>query len=363
MKKKFFSLALSGVLLCSVAAPALAAGDMLISPGPEAGDTEAPLSDSLLYCGQVKAVLAAPDGTVTGLHMDSEQAGEFIMKITEDTFWIDSGERAPCQPSDVKEGDQLYVFHSPVSTRSMPPQSEAYAIVRNIPQDEGGGMYHKVESVTRLENAIQITTSGGGLFLYADGETLLSSYTGSPAALDAIQAGDHIMAWYGVVALSYPARGNAQHIMALDREAVETEPLTRAELVSLLHTAEGGPVVNYLMDYSDVDQSAPYREAVRWAASEQLVSGYGDGSFGPENAVTWEQMVSILWRWAGSPMLMDYPGLSNYTDAADISLYAQPALAWAHQRGLLPQEGTLGPHDPVAPEEAEAMLAALREAQ
>ena len=160
-----------------------------------------------------------------------------------------------------------------------------------------------------------------------------------------------------------PALAAGDMLISPGPEAVETEPLTRAELVSLLHTAEGGPVVNYLMDYSDVDQSAPYREAVRWAASEQLVSGYGDGSFGPENAVTWEQMVSILWRWAGSPMLMDYPGLSNSTDAADISLYAQPALAWAHQRGLLPQEGTLGPHDPVAPEEAEAMLAALREAQ
>lgn len=363
MNKKLFSLALSGVLLCSVAAPALAAGDMLISPGPVAGDTEAPLADSLLYCGQVKAVLAGPDGTVTGLHMDSEQAGEFIMKITEDTFWIDSGERTPCQSSDVKEGERLYVFHSPVSTRSMPPQSEAYAIVRNIPRDADGGMYHKVESVTRLENAIQITTSAGGLFLSAGGETTLSSYSGSPAALDAIQTGDHIMAWYGAVALSYPARAQAQHIMVLDRENTRVKPLTRAGLVSLLHAAEGSPVVNYLMDYSDVDQSAPCGEAVRWATSEQLVSGYGDGSFGPENAVTREQMVSILWRRAGSPVLMDYPGLGNYTDAGDISLYAQPALAWAHQKGLLPQEGHLGPKEPVAPEEAETMLAALMDAQ
>ncbi len=157
-----------------------------------------------------------------------------------------------------------------------------------------------------------------------------------------------------------PALAAGDMLISPGPEAGDTEPLTRAGLVSLLHTAEGGPVVNYLMDYSDVDQSAPYGEAVRWAASEQLVSGYGDGSFGPENAVTREQMVSILWRWAGSPMLMDYPGLTNYSDAGDISLFAQPALAWAHQKGLFPQEGRLGPKDIVSSEEAEAILSALR---
>jgi hypothetical protein len=45
--------------------------------------------------------------------------------------------------------------------------------------------------------------------------------------------------------------------------------------------------------------------------------------------------VTILWRWAGSPMLMDYSGLSQFSDAADISLWAQPALAWAHQNGYI----------------------------
>ena len=68
-------------------------------------------------------------------------------------------------------------------------------------------------------------------------------------------------------------RRDASRLLVLDRETVKAEPLTRAGLVSLLHAAEGSPVVNYLMDYSDVDQSAPYGEAVRWAASEQLVSG------------------------------------------------------------------------------------------
>ena len=71
----------------------------------------------------------------------------------------------------------------------------------------------------------------------------------------------------------------------------------------------------------------------------------------------------MVWRWVGSPMLMDYPGLANYSDAGDISLFAQPALAWAHQKGLLPAEGRLGPKDAVSLAEAEAMIAALSKAK
>lgn len=364
MSKKLLTLALSGMLLCSMGAPVRAAEH---TPTPEAENPEVSNIQSLpshqFYCGEVKAVLTGEDGAVTGLHMTSEELGEYVMKISDKTFWIDCGKRTPALPSDMTVGERLYVFHSPVSTRSMPPQSAAFAVVRNAPQDAGCAMYHKVEGVEELEDRLQITTDNGGLFLYAGEETGLASYTGSPVdGLGAIEPGAHIMAWYDVVALSYPGQAYAQHIMVLDQEAA-AGPLTRSALVSLMHEAQGKPVVNYLMDYSDVDPSAPYGEAMRWASSEGIISGYGDGSAGPGDGVDREQMAVMVWRWAGSPMLMDYPGLANYSDAGDISLFAQPALAWAHQKGLLPAEGRLGPKDAVSLAEAEAMIAALSKAK
>ena len=72
-------------------------------------------------------------------------------------------------------------------------------------------------------------------------------------------------------------------------------------------------------------------------------------------------MTVMLWRWAGSPMLMDYPGLTGYSDVSEISQFAQPALAWAHQKGLLPADGRLGPQDIVTLGEAETMITALRD--
>lgn len=359
MNRKLASLALSGALLCSMGTPSLAADASRASGQTETKQVQT-LPASQLYYGEVKAVLTEADGTVTGLYMDSDRSGEYVMKISEETFWIDSGERVPGDPSDLAVGERLYVFHSTVSTRSLPPQSAAFAVVRNIPQDTGCAMYHRVEQTEMREEDLQITTDNGGLLLYAGRETTLSAYSGSPVEeADRIQAGDCIMAWYDVMALSYPGQAYARHIMVLDREPA-SEPLTRSALVSLLHTAEGEPVVNYAMNYSDVDQSAPWAEAMRWASSEGIISGYGDGRVGPEDAVSREQMAVILWRWAGSPMLMDYPGLTRYSDAGDISRFAQPALAWAHQKGLIPEEGRLGPGDVVSLAEAEHMLAALQ---
>lgn len=361
MSKKLLTLALSGMLLCSMGAPVRAAGNI---PTPEAENPEVSNIQSLpshqFYCGEVKAVLTGEDGAVTGLHMTLEELGEYVMKISDKTFWIDCGKRTPALPSDVTVGERLYVFHSPVSTRSMPPQSAAYAVVRSLPQTSGGAMYQIVEAVEEQEGRLRLTTDNGGLFLYAGPETTLSTYTGGPAdGLDGIKAGTCIVAWYDAVALSYPGQAYAQHIMVLDRSA-EGEALTRSALAVLLHTAQGSPVVNYLMSYRDVDQSAPYAEAIRWAASEGIISGYDDGRVGPDDAVSREQLAVMLWRWSGSPMLMDYPGLTNYSDAGDIALFAQPALAWAHQKGLLPVGDHLGPRDAVSPAEAEAMLAALR---
>lgn len=356
MKRKWMSLALGGALFCMLGAPALAAEDT----APQQTEPAQTLPDSVLYYGEVKDLLTAEDGTLTGLHMDSEQSGEFVMRVNEDTYWIDSGKQTASTAS-AAEGEHLYVFHSPVSTRSLPPQSTAYAVVRNIPQDAGSAQYHKVEAVEQTEDGrLQITTNSGGLYLFADKDTTFSAYEGGAAQAGQIKAGDHIMAWYGAVALSYPGQAHVSHIMTLDRTAQEPELMTRAAFVVKLHAAQGSPAAGGSTEnYLDVDADAPYAEAVRWASGEGLINGYGNGRMGPEDVLSREQLVTILWRQAGSPVLMDYPGLTNYTDAADISRYAQPALAWAHQQGLVPAGGELKPLEGVTTAEVEEMLQAL----
>lgn len=366
MNKRLPVLVLTGALACIMALPAMAA-DVAAAPGSVPVSTEAsmPISHSVLYYGTVQKIVKDENGTVMQLCMDSDRYGEYVMNITAQTVWIDSGCHMAFDPADLQEGERIYVFHSPVETRSMPPQSAAFAVVRNVPMDAGCAQYHEVEAVSLENGQLKITTDNGGLFLFADDETKLSMYHhGTALSLEDILPGSHVMAWYDAVAESYPGQAHASYLMLLPSVGqVTEETLTRGELIMMLHEQAGKPVVNFAMDYSDVAADAVYTEAIRWATSEGLVGGYGDGTFGPEDTVSREQLVTILWRYAGSPMLMDYPGLTQFSDVDELSPFAQPAFAWAHQKGYISaaEEGRLSPKGDAAKETAESFLHAIVE--
>ncbi|MBO5257989.1 MAG: S-layer homology domain-containing protein, partial [Clostridia bacterium] len=111
------------------------------------------------------------------------------------------------------------------------------------------------------------------------------------------------------------------------------DTLTRAMLVTILWRLESEPVVNYLMQFNDVPAEEWYTEAVRWAAAEGIVNGYGDDTFGPMNAVTREQAMAILHRYAAYKGLengMIFPMIPQY----DYSLWAENDILWADMIGL-----------------------------
>ena len=75
--------------------------------------------------------------------------------------------------------------------------------------------------------------------------------------------------------------------------------LTRGMLVQILYNLEGKPK-GTAANFSDVQADAWYAEAVGWAASNKVVTGYADGTFRPNAAVTREQAAAILYRYAQS---------------------------------------------------------------
>ena len=119
--------------------------------------------------------------------------------------------------------------------------------------------------------------------------------------------------------------------------------LTRAQFAQILFNKEGRPVVNYLLQYSDVAEGAWYTEAIRWATSRGIIGGYGNGNFGPNDNITREQLAVMLWRYAGSPAATDKE--LHFTDADKASGYALEALRWAVENGILNGygDGRLGP--------------------
>lgn len=107
-------------------------------------------------------------------------------------------------------------------------------------------------------------------------------------------------------------------------------PCTRAQIVTFLWRAAGSPVVNYAMDLSDVAGDAYYAEAVRWALSEGITTGTSADRFSPDAVCTREQAVTFLWRAAGSPAVS---GESAFEDVGADAYYAR-AVAWAAQNGV-----------------------------
>ena len=207
--------------------------------GPAQGEQSA-LPHSELYYGTVTAIGRDEAGAPVHLVLTSVAYGDYVMNLSADTVWVDCASKAPSDPSTLKEGESVYVFHSPVSTRSLPPQSAAYAVVRNIPQDSVGAHYHVVEQTEKLtDGSVRIITDRGGLYLSADGKTALSRYDEDAApALDQVQEGDRIMAWYEAVAESYPARAYVKTLMVLPGRD-ETIPRLPAEGESLNISLEG----------------------------------------------------------------------------------------------------------------------------
>lgn len=118
----------------------------------------------------------------------------------------------------------------------------------------------------------------------------------------------------------------------------DENPLTRAELITVLYEQEGKPAVHFDMDYTDVEPNADYAEAIRWASSEGVASGYGNGAFGPDDAVTREQMAVILYRYAQSNnqgFTGNWAFLLPYSDADVISGFAYEAVCWVTMKDLM----------------------------
>lgn len=124
------------------------------------------------------------------------------------------------------------------------------------------------------------------------------------------------------------------------------DKLTRAMVAQVIYNLEGTPAVSGTQ-FTDVAAGMWYTNAITWAAQNGLVSGYGDGKFGPNDPVTREQLVVILNHYAQfKKMTATATGsLAAFTDGATASDWAVNALVWAVDNGVMAGKGN-GTLDP-----------------
>ena len=138
---------------------------------------------------------------------------------------------------------------------------------------------------------------------------------------------------------------------------------SRSMIATILWRMAGSPVVNYAMNYTDVAQGQWCSEAIRWATSEGIVGGYGNGLFGTNDPITREQFAAMLYRFAQEQgydvSIGENTNILSYTDVADLSEYAISAMQWAVGAGIINGTGdgsTLSPQGQATRAQAAVML-------
>ncbi len=143
-------------------------------------------------------------------------------------------------------------------------------------------------------------------------------------------------AWYAD-AVQY-AYENSLMTGVSESEFAPSGTATRGQIVTILWRLAGSPVVNYAMRYADVSGDSWYGEAVRWASAEGVVTGYSESSFAPDDAITREQLAAILYRYAKAQG-QGFTGLwyfpLSFTDADGVSSWADEAMHWCVVKGVL----------------------------
>lgn len=137
------------------------------------------------------------------------------------------------------------------------------------------------------------------------------------------------------------------------------QPTSRAMIVSILWRLEGSPETGTAV-FADVPADQYYADAVAWAASKGIISGYDAEHFAPDEPISREQLASILYRYAA---YHDWDTtitttLDSFADANAISAYAEDALSWATSHRIISgmDDNLLTPHGEATRAQVAAIL-------
>ena len=165
--------------------------------------------------------------------------------------------------------------------------------------------------------------------------------------------------WY-YEAVKYVYESNL--MQGTDKGFEPNDNMTRAMLITVLWRLEDEPVVDYNMNFDDVKSDDWNTEAVRWAASENIIFGIGNNLFGTNDEITREQLTTILYRYAHKKSIAKEAdinsSINHYKDSVKVSAYAFSAMEWAVDFGLIKgkTEATICPSDSATRAETATIL-------
>lgn len=176
---------------------------------------------------------------------------------------------------------------------------------------------------------------------------------------DDVRNGD----WYYDVVKSVNDKGYMTGLTKMHFGAQDT--LVRAQFAVILYRMAGEPKVNYKDKFADVKDGNFYSDAVTWASENGMIKGYDDtGLFGPNDAITREQMATIMYRYAdfSGKELSESGKLDDFPDADKVQEFAEDAVKWCvEEKIIMGDKGRLNPQGSTFRAECAAIISRFAE--
>ena len=299
MKKRFLSLLLVLVLIMSLMPAALAVN----------ADDAQPKTISVTF----------------RLHTDTDE-------------WI-----APTEVSDLPEGTSVFtVFQQVLADKGYTYEyHEQYCYVQAITAPDGTRLaeFSKGQNsgwLFRVNN--DFADVGMNDFVLMDGDEIEVLYTADYAKEPGMSLPYTDVSWdhwaYTAIKRMY-TRGLMVGVN--ETTFAPSQEMSRAMLAVILYARAGEPAVEAANPFTDVPADSWYTDAVIWAAENGIVSGFGDGTFRPNDALTRAQAAVMLCAFAAFTQddVTARADLSAYSDAGQIPSWAMDAMQWANARHLI----------------------------
>ena len=230
-KKQILAMGLSAVLACSSVAFAadLAAAE---TTAPAADNTAATETTTTAVPQVKESFRTGSMATVSKINMDGETVSSILAKTTDeqeiqlnlsaDTLIVNNETGAAAALSDIKEGDKIYAYYSKAMTRSLPPQSACELILVGVGENTPASL-HEVGTVsTNEEGMTEVLTADGSMIIRMDDKTTYAPYKTKNIVTKAdLTEGTRFLAWYDIVAMSYPGQAYTQKVVILPAAATE----------------------------------------------------------------------------------------------------------------------------------------------
>lgn len=245
-KKQILAMGLSAVLACSSVAFAadLAAAE---TTTPVADNTAATETTTTAVPQVKESFRTGSMATVSKINMDGETVSSILVKTTDeqdiqlnlsaDTLIVNNETGATAALSDIKEGDKIYAYYSKAMTLSLPPQSACELILVGVGENTPASL-HEVGTVsTNEEGMTEVLTADGSMIIRMDDKTTYAPYKTKNIVTKAdLTEGTRFLAWYDIVAMSYPGQAYTQKVVILPAATTE-ETATETQAARAEQTA------------------------------------------------------------------------------------------------------------------------------